>query len=172
MEKKTTEKPIKVIAFGDVHGHTHNLLALVPQMEGSDSVIFLGDGVSTLEVLPKSINKKLYAVRGNTDFFCRLPDELLLEIGGARIFIAHGHTYDVKKVGPEEIAEAAFELGANLCLYGHTHKYEKKIKKGIKVINVPPLGTSRTKEGGSYLEVTITKQEIVTVVKKVGEGKK
>lgn len=157
MEKNETEYnegKITLVAFGDIHGGTHNLMELVPVMERADGILFLGDGVSSLEILPRHLNKKLHAVRGNVDFFCKLPDELLVEIGGKTIFMAHGHTYGVKS-SHDEIAKMTENYGADLCIYGHSHKYDRVVRKGVEVINVPPIGEKRTDLPGSYLIIEI-----------------
>lgn len=149
----------KIIAFGDIHGHTHNLLGLMPKIEGSDVAIFLGDGEATLEVLPYSLAKKIFAVRGNCDMFSGLPTELLLEIEGKRILVTHGHLYHVKS-GRGAIIKATTEQKADIALFGHTHHSQEFREGSTLFINVPPLGTSRTDEGGSFLEMTIDKGKI------------
>ena len=166
MTRAQKNKKSTVIVFTDVHGDTHNLLKLVPVMEAADAVLFLGDGISSLEVLPETVTSKLIAVRGNTDFFCRVPSELLVEIGGKNIFITHGHVYGVKS-GWEEIARMAHASGAHICLYGHTHTYAKTSFRGVMVINVPPIGNKRTSCGGSYLELVINGDKVTSSVKKI-----
>ncbi|MCL2570624.1 MAG: YfcE family phosphodiesterase [Firmicutes bacterium] len=158
----------KIIAFSDIHGNTQNLLKLVPHLETADVCLFLGDGLATLEVLPNNVNKKTYAVKGNGDVFCKkTPEEMLLEIAGKRIFMAHGHTYNVH-VNTDRIQKMAIECKSVICLYGHNHKFEKKVFRGITLICVPPIGTTRTEEGGSYLEIIIDEEgKVLTEVKTI-----
>ena len=156
----------KIIVFADIHGNTHNLLKLVPIIEKADTALFLGDGVGSLEILPNYINKKLSVVRGNCDLFCRLPDELVLEIAGKRILMTHGHIYNVKNTN-REIIKAASDNNVDICLYGHTHDYSEITSNNTMIINVPPLGTSRTLQGGSYLELVIQDGQVTSTLKKV-----
>ncbi|MCL2846104.1 MAG: YfcE family phosphodiesterase [Firmicutes bacterium] len=144
----------RIIVFTDVHGHTHNLLDLVPCIERADFAFFLGDGMACLEVLPSNLNRKLTVVRGNCDFAPALPKELVVEIGEFKFLLTHGHAYNVKSTR-SEIEQRAAELGVDVALFGHTHQYAEWRHGKALIINVPPLGDSRTKQGGSYLEITI-----------------
>jgi len=148
----------KLIAFADIHGHVHNLQKLIPVIEQADYGLFLGDGISCLETLPDHLNKKLRVVKGNCDFFMRVPDEQFLEIEGKKIFITHGHNYGVKRSNSE-----IKKIDADLILYGHMHEYQVD----GHVIGVPPLGDSRTTQGGSYLEILIDGDNINCNVKRV-----
>lgn len=144
----------KVLAFSDIHGNTHNLMQLVPHLEACDKVIFLGDGISSLEMLPKKLHKKIVAVKGNGDFFCPLPAEQTIEIDGVRVFMTHGHNYGVKG-GTDAIKRRIVECGADLGLYGHTHSFNKERSGKSWAVNVGSLGTSRTPNGGTYVEIII-----------------
>jgi len=143
-----------IIAFGDIHGNFQNLVTLGDIIERADVAVFLGDGESALEVLPYSVNKKLFAVCGNTDMFSRLPTEMVIEVGGKKIFIAHGHTYSVKNT-LDRITRAAKENEADIALFGHTHEWNQEERDGVTLVNVPPLGTSRTNDGNSYVKIQI-----------------
>ena len=68
----------------------------------------------------KDFNGMVYAVRGNCDFSGKYPEERLIEINGKRIFICHGHRYNVK-YGYNSIYYKGKELGADIVLFGHSH---------------------------------------------------
>ena len=149
---------MKVIAFCDIHGHVHNLMKLVPIMERADVALFLGDGEAALETLPHHILKKLFAVGGNVDLFTRLPNEMVLEIGGVKFFATHGHMYGVKS-GFDRIFHVAKENDARVVLWGHRHESYRETRDGIQMIGVPPLGETRTREGSSYVEIILDSQK-------------
>ena len=44
-----------------------------------------------------------------------------MEINGVKIFLTHGHLYDVKR-GLSSIKEIGKKLNASLVVFGHTHK--------------------------------------------------
>lgn len=133
---------MKIVVFSDVHGATHNLQKLSPLIEQSDMTIFLGDGIGTLEILGKKAAAKIIAVRGNCDLFCPLPTEQLLEAGDKKILICHGHTYSVKS-SYKELEQRVNELGADLALCGHTHRYDHE----GNILNVPAL------KDGAYIRI-------------------
>ena len=80
-----------------------------------DAVIHCGDYGDSLEVLEKN---NVHYVRGNCDSYG--PKELLLDLFGRKIFITHGHYYDVKETY-DRVMYRALELNASVCLFGHTH---------------------------------------------------
>jgi len=150
-----------IIAFCDIHGHIDNLQRLIPTIEKADMAIFLGDGEGALETLPNQIYKKLIAVGGNSDLFSALPSEMLIEIAGKKFFITHGHGYGVKN-GYDRIAIAARDYKADVTLWGHRHESHKEVRDGRLLVGVPPLGTTRTQEGNSYLEIKIVDGKVTT----------
>ena len=156
----------KIIAFADIHGNSHNLVELIPMIEKADVALFLGDGIGTLEVLPNNVNKKIFAVRGNCDFFCNsVPTEMLLEIEDKKVLISHGHIYGVKD-GIDRIWHAAGEHEADIVLYGHAHVFRDNTRSGVRLVAVSPIGTTRTGEGGSYVELMLEKGKEAVVSQK------
>ena len=144
-----------IIAFADVHGNIFNLMKLIPLIERADVAVFAGDGFSSLEVLPSAAARKLVAVKGNCDMFCALPTEAVIEVGGVKIFVCHGHEYGVKSGDFSRVAEAAKRNGASIALFGHTHKYRRETVNGVDCVNLGTIGTSRTDKGGVYVKITV-----------------
>lgn len=137
---------MKILAFSDIHGHVHNLQKLESHIANVSHAIFLGDGIGTLEILDQSLNKKIIAVKGNCDLFCPLPTEQLLTLENKKIFITHGHTYNVK-LNANEIVKRKNELNADIVLYGHTHKFSQN----GNIVNVPSL------KDGQFVQITLGK---------------
>ena len=116
-----------LLILSDSHGHTRNLReALARQLRAPDIILFLGDGLRDLGCL--GLNEKkisLLAVKGNCDSFSYPepddPDERLLKLGNTRILMMHGHTHGVKG-GMERACAFAAQMGADVLLYGHTHR--------------------------------------------------
>ena len=90
-----------------------------------DAWCHLGDLTSDAEALMSRTNAKVYAVRGNCDYFGgsaqRYESEAVVELGGARILMMHGHTRGVKS-SAMNACYAARECGAQILLFGHTHR--------------------------------------------------
>ena len=85
----------------------------------------LWDLTSDAEALMSRTNAKVYAVRRNCDYFGgsarRYESEAVVELGGARILMMHGHTRGVKS-SAMNACYAARECGAQILLFGHTHR--------------------------------------------------
>ena len=112
-----------ILVFSDSHGKGEYIDAILRrQVRLPDVIFFLGDGLRDL-AWQNFGGIPVYRVKGNCDFFGAdtTDDELLTELGGVRIFAAHGHTYSVKS-GYMKMAQRAAELGADIMLFGHTHE--------------------------------------------------
>ena len=87
-----------------------------------DVIVHLGDHISDAQKLRDSYhNIHFYMVTGNCDFNEFGKSELMLPLGGVKIFITHGHIYRVKS-GLASLVGKARELDADLVLHGHTHR--------------------------------------------------
>ena len=105
---------------------------------------FLGDGERDLEpVLQRFPSLVIHAVRGNCDLRSELPKYLCCTVGGLRVFAAHGHQYDVK-YDPllQELCFAAKREGADVLLFGHTHRAHREHSRGMEILNPGPVGSS------------------------------
>ena len=60
-------------------------------------------------------------VAGNNDFFTRLKKEEEFYIGNFKVWLTHGHNYYVS-MGTEFIREEARSRGADIVMFGHTHR--------------------------------------------------
>ncbi|HOQ14416.1 MAG TPA: YfcE family phosphodiesterase [Bacillota bacterium] len=122
---------MKIIVFSDSHGN-NNVINQVLSMHAdtSDYAIHLGDGAyDFLEMAPLYKNLRFVAVAGNCDkaLSTQAPASLVLDIDNVRLFLCHGHKHGVKFGTARLIKNAAAE-GADIALFGHTHKaYEKYI---------------------------------------------
>ncbi len=115
---------MRILVFSDTHNNSSRMERVLNTIIGVDAVIHCGDGLSDLEAVRDNFPKlEFHAVRGNCDY---KPEkgEKLLELGGKKIFVTHGHGYSVKSEQEFEyitIRERGRELGADAVLFGHTH---------------------------------------------------
>ena len=116
----------KILVISDVHGRLRDL-RWVLQNETADAMFFLGDGLydlnAALELRREPVPYPIYRVAGNCDVNYSEPSEGLAPFGGVLFFYTHGHHYGVK-MGSERLAECAGERGADVALFGHTHRRE------------------------------------------------
>ena len=111
----------EILIFSDSHGNPDRVAAVLAR-NAARHVFFLGDGLRDLSFAPLG-GRNVYCVRGNCDWtgLDDTPDEGVEIIDGLRIFYTHGHKYSVKS-GPGALLSAAARRGADVLLYGHTHK--------------------------------------------------
>lgn len=136
---------MRVGVFSDSHGDHVALDELLDRMGALDAVCFLGDVARDAEHLEGCLaampnQPPLYAVRGNNDYFqsCALPWELLIELGGVRIYMTHGH----RLVSLMGLAYKAQECGAQVALFGHTHEALCETAQGVLLLNPGSAGNS------------------------------
>lgn len=111
---------MKILVFSDSHGNVDNMMRAV-EREKPDRIFHLGDGWTDAEQLQAMFPAiPLEQVPGNCDFRMAEPAVKLVELGGKRIILCHGHTYRVK-TGLMDAGYAAREQKADLLLFGHTH---------------------------------------------------
>ena len=124
--------PLTYLVCSDTHGRA-DLLEAAFRRARPDGVLFLGDGLRDLSILP--IGFTLRAVYGNCDWFSRtdIPATRVEQIAGYRIFMTHGHLQGVKQT-LECAIEAAAAADADVLLYGHTHvPFEKTYPEGTQI---------------------------------------
>ena len=134
---------MRVGVFSDSHGDHEALDELLERMGALDAVCFLGDVARDAEHLRERLaampnQPVLYAVRGNNDYYstCTLPWDLLIELGGVRIYLTHGH----RLVSLMNLAYKAQECGAQVALFGHTHQALCETVQGVLLLNPGSAG--------------------------------
>lgn len=127
---------MKAVLLSDSHGRVGNLITAAENEKNADMVLFMGDMHSDAEELMLAYPKMLVAeVIGNNDFFVKsVPEDRFFEFGGKKIFMTHGHKYKVK-LSQELLLSKAKELGADICVFGHTHSSMLDVRDGITLIN-------------------------------------
>ena len=115
---------MEILIFSDSHGRVEGMRrAILLQPKAPDLILHLGDGAGDTEYL-RTRGAPVLSVRGNCDWFTvasMTREDLLLEEQGHKIFMAHGHRFDVKS-GTGGILAHAVRLGADIVLFGHTHE--------------------------------------------------
>ena len=118
----------------DTHGDEYTIKKVIEEFKNLDMVIHLGDNVEDAEVLKENLKGKVILVRGNCDIGSKEPLELIEIVEGNKIFITHGHRYNVKNT-LSNLFYRAQELDAQIALFGHTHVSEIEFEQGIWMIN-------------------------------------
>ena len=110
-----------ILVLSDSHGNVGNMIRAVEQVQ-PDRVLHLGDCQRDLEKLRQTFPMlPMEGVPGNCDYGSCDQPERLIELGGVRILMLHGHTRGVKSDVMRAVW-AARECGAQVLLFGHTHR--------------------------------------------------
>ncbi len=132
-----------ILVISDTHKRITTAVNIIEKTK-PDYILHLGDIISDVEDLVSIFpSKDIIAVSGNNDFWPSArysATERLLDLGGKKIFMCHGHTYGVKHDN-SRVVQKARQLGADIALYGHTHSAYHCDHDGIIVINPGSIGT-------------------------------
>lgn len=109
---------MKILVFSDSHGMV-GFMQRIAEKEKPDMILHLGDMESDCDGAFADL--RVVKVRGNCDFHSFEEKERFLDFGSSKIWMTHGHLYGVKS-GLASLLKHGEELGANVILYGHTHR--------------------------------------------------
>ena len=135
---------MKILIVSDTHKKNDNYFKVL-EMHKPDMVIHCGDAEGSEYALTEAADCPVQIVLGNNDFFSELPRELEFNVGSYKVWVTHGHNYYVS-VGNETIKKEAVLKGADIVVYGHTHK--PVVDRDDNVIAVNPGSLSYPRQEG------------------------
>ena len=132
---------MKVCVFSDSHGYAGNMIAAI-ELEKPELCFFLGDGERDADELIEAYPHIVFhVVRGNCDFVSLLAGSLICEVEGVRILATHGHLSNVKYENSlETLTSQALDAGAEVALFGHTHRQHLSYSRGVMLLNPGAAG--------------------------------
>ena len=115
-----------------------------------DQVIHLGDLQEDAEELTYVYPRlPICMVPGNCDGWTMEPLKKQITLAGKKVLLSHGHLWGVKK-GYEAAVADARSVGADILLFGHTHKSLcQQLEDGLWMLNP---GASRASFGLIVIE--------------------
>ena len=151
---------MKVLIVSDTHRRDENLERVLEKEKPIDCLIHLGDVEGSEDYIREIAGCETHIVSGNNDFFCDLPREEELMLGGYKVLLTHGHYYyvslDLKTLHDEGIAR-----GFDIVMFGHTHRPYLNILDDITVLN--PGSISQPRQEGhnpSYMIMKIDNDKV------------
>ncbi|OCA92369.1 metallophosphoesterase family protein [Pseudobacillus wudalianchiensis] len=149
---------MKVLVVSDSHGWSEILTELKQRYEGEvDVLIHCGD--SELSADNPAIEGYV-AVRGNCDTEEEFPYDIVEGVKGKRIFITHGHRYNVK-MSLMKLTYKAQENGSDFVFFGHSHLLgAEKINDAI-FLNPGSIAMPRGRREKTYALVEADEQQAV-----------
>ncbi len=125
---------MKILIVSDTHGKTYHLDQILENVSPIDYFIHLGDVCDVDLFTSVEIKCPKAIIAGNNDFFVPYPKEDMITIAGRKIWLTHGHRYDIY-YGTHRIKAAAREKGADIVMCGHSHYPLIEIDDDIVVLN-------------------------------------
>lgn len=137
---------MKILAISDNHGDRQILQTVFEAYRSQvDAIFHCGDSEMTKDdPLFKGVN----VVKGNNDFGPDFPNELQLKVADTKIFMTHGHLYDVS-MSLTRLDLKAREIGASVVLFGHTHQLAAEMSQGRLYVNPGSISLPR----GEYASI-------------------
>jgi len=147
---------MKILIVSDTHRRDANFVEVMKKEGPVDCLIHLGDVEGSEAYIRETAGCPTHIVSGNNDFFCDLPREEEFMLGKYKVLITHGHYYYVS-LDLQEIRRQAEARGADIVMFGHTHR--PLIERSGKVLLVNPGSLSYPRQEGrkpSYILMELT----------------
>ena len=151
---------MRILVFSDTHGNIRGALEVLKAVNKVDMVLHAGDNVTDAQALSYVFDKiPFHYVRGNNDYFSDAENDKVVIAGDKTIFLTHGHYYNVKSTLRRLSARAAV-AGADLAVFGHTHKGFDGYVEGAHIFNPGAMGFGEM----SYGVIEIEEDKLKTAV--------
>jgi len=111
---------MRIAVVSDTHGCFAEAEEALAALKPLDILLFAGDHFRDPWAWARREKIEVVAVVGNCDIGVQGPEEELLDLGGVRILLTHGHRYGVKW-GLERLYFRGLEAGVKAVVFGHTH---------------------------------------------------
>ncbi|MBQ6174542.1 MAG: YfcE family phosphodiesterase [Clostridia bacterium] len=122
----------RILVLSDSHGYTTGVRMIAEEawrIYGHfDAYLHCGDGAGDMDRMEEYFRGHdphafIAVVRGNCDGagYEDIPSERIVNIGGTKIFMTHGHGLAVKST-LLMLNEDAYTSGCTIALFGHTHE--------------------------------------------------
>ena len=107
---------MKILVLADSHGDI-SAVSKAFETEKPDAVLHLGDYARDADVIT---GVPVYKVEGNCDRPDGSPEIRKVKLGGAKIFMTHGHIFNVKWDTASYVNHCLYR-NMDVALFGHTH---------------------------------------------------
>ncbi|RSK28064.1 metallophosphoesterase [Bacillus sp. HMF5848] len=137
---------MKLLITSDSHGWQKQLLDIKKNHEDVTDLIHCGDSelaADTDELVGYQV------VRGNCDYDSGFPNDLITEFAGYKIYVTHGHLYNVK-MSLQNLLYRAQETGAKIVCFGHSHIAGSEMIDNVLFINPGSIRLPRKRQEETY----------------------
>ena len=113
------EQAVVLGVISDTHGNMNAIKKAVKCCGKADLWLHAGDYCRDAALVTKLTGSKVFSVCGNCDSINSSADvDEFINIGSRKIWLTHGHKYEVKH-NPRELVFWAKQYEADIVIYGH-----------------------------------------------------
>lgn len=148
---------MKWLIISDSHGLTRELEEIIGRHKNEvERIIHCGD--SELHHGEK-IFSEVIVVQGNCDWKGEFPEEHLEQIENERLYVTHGHRYQVK-TSYVPITYRGEEVGATIVCFGHSHVATAFMENNVVYINPGSIRYPRQRKEKTYAICEINDRQV------------
>ena len=137
---------MKILIVSDTHGYNANFEKVLKKVGEPDMLIHAGDVSGSEYYYENVISNATIMVMGNNDYGGLQPS-VEFELKGHHFFVTHGHRYRVY-YGLDTLLSAASARGADIVIYGHTHRPDVTYDQNRKIWAVNPGSLTYPRQDG------------------------
>lgn len=137
---------MRILVMSDTHKDAAVIQIVKKYYPQMDAYIHCGD--SELNSSHPALSG-MTVVRGNCDRDDSFPEESMVEVDGAKIYVTHGHLYHVK-TSIMNLFYRGKEKGADVVLFGHSHMLGAELIDGTLFVNPGSLLLPRGRKEKSF----------------------
>lgn len=135
---------MKALIFSDSHGKFDGILEAMKRHPDFEAIFHLGDIGNDIERMRALTPYPVYIVRGNCDYSTtKLKDSLVVEFGGRRIAMCHGHRYIAYGGATDSLRYFGLQNKADIVMFGHTHVPLLDKQKDVTLLNPGSISQPR-----------------------------
>ncbi|MDQ0188280.1 metallophosphoesterase [Alicyclobacillus cycloheptanicus] len=147
---------MRLCLVSDTHRFRHELLMAVKAAQPVDAVIHAGDETADAAWLAERVRWPVLGVAGNWDSASdHFPEERVLTSFGPVLLVTHGHR-DRVKGGLADLRARADRTGAQIVVFGHTHRAMAVFEDGVLFVNPGSLSSPRGRRERTFALLEIT----------------
>ena len=139
----------RVIIMSDSHGYDESIDCVLKRYPLADAYIHAGDFCSYSEKYPQ-----ILFVKGNNDYYDDFPFFRILKFNNTGIYVCHSHRLPAFN-RTNELVRLAKDHNCRIAVYGHTHIYDDRTVKNIRILNPGSLWHNRDGNKPGYLVLDI-----------------
>jgi len=138
---------MRILIVSDNHRQIERFTHLMRKVAPIDMLIHCGDADGSEEAISRAAGCAVEMVSGNNDYVGwgnkrSLPTEREFMLGRHKVWLVHGHRQQVN-AGEDRIYQEALSRGADIVMYGHTHRPSVNIRPELSLINPGSLNQPR-----------------------------